>query len=356
MENVVYILGAGFSAPLGLPVMSNFLEKAKDAYFSNKEKYSYFTDVFDEIKKMSIIKNYFNADLFNIEEILSILEMNNSLAENETKNRFVDFLCDVIEFYSPKISFVNKHALQAHDWYSNLFLKKDKGYAFYISALLNLTYKNKFVCNSDGSREREIYCYHNKESNNKYSVITFNYDLTIENYMKSINEYYYLKNFDTSIIINYGFNLEKLHGCIKKKNIVAPTWNKNLNNDILPSWKNAHNLISKANHIRIIGYSLPETDTYIKYILKSAIVENEHLKSIDVLCYDIKSEVEERYTKFIKYPKFRFSNKTTEEYLVFHLNLYGKPPHYTDISQEIEYKIEKLEEAHNKFFQTFCNE
>lgn len=26
MEKVAYILGAGFSAPLGLPVMSNFLD------------------------------------------------------------------------------------------------------------------------------------------------------------------------------------------------------------------------------------------------------------------------------------------------------------------------------------------
>lgn len=32
VENVVYILGAGFSAQFGLPIMSNFLEKSKDMY------------------------------------------------------------------------------------------------------------------------------------------------------------------------------------------------------------------------------------------------------------------------------------------------------------------------------------
>ena len=31
-ENVVYILGAGFSAQFGLPLMNNFLEKSKDMY------------------------------------------------------------------------------------------------------------------------------------------------------------------------------------------------------------------------------------------------------------------------------------------------------------------------------------
>jgi hypothetical protein len=32
VDRVVYLLGAGFSAPLGLPVMSNFLMKSKDLF------------------------------------------------------------------------------------------------------------------------------------------------------------------------------------------------------------------------------------------------------------------------------------------------------------------------------------
>jgi len=32
MDKVVYFLGAGFSAPLGLPVTSNFIVKSKDMY------------------------------------------------------------------------------------------------------------------------------------------------------------------------------------------------------------------------------------------------------------------------------------------------------------------------------------
>ncbi len=84
MENVVYLLGAGFSAPLGLPVMSNFLEKAKDLYFSDEIKYKSFFKVLDKIKDLSIIKNYYHADLLNIEEILSILEMQQFLAKKNS--------------------------------------------------------------------------------------------------------------------------------------------------------------------------------------------------------------------------------------------------------------------------------
>jgi NAD-dependent SIR2 family protein deacetylase len=72
MERIVYLLGAGFSAPLGLPVMSNFYFKSQDMFLTDPEKYGHFKDVFDTIRDMSIIKNYYDANLFNIEEILSV--------------------------------------------------------------------------------------------------------------------------------------------------------------------------------------------------------------------------------------------------------------------------------------------
>ncbi len=69
MDKVVYITGAGFSAPLGLPVMSNFLLKAKDMYAVNSKKYAHFQEVFEQLDGMARIKHYFSSDLFNIEEI-----------------------------------------------------------------------------------------------------------------------------------------------------------------------------------------------------------------------------------------------------------------------------------------------
>ena len=57
-EKVVYILGAGFSAQFGLPVMSNFLEKSKDMYAIrnsggiNGVNIDFFGDVYQEIDKL----------------------------------------------------------------------------------------------------------------------------------------------------------------------------------------------------------------------------------------------------------------------------------------------------------------
>jgi hypothetical protein len=53
MNNVVYLLGAGFSAPLGLPVMSNFLDRSKDMYFADNATYAHFLPVFETINVLT---------------------------------------------------------------------------------------------------------------------------------------------------------------------------------------------------------------------------------------------------------------------------------------------------------------
>src|SRR6185369_13710360 len=103
MERIVYLLGAGFSAPLGLPVMSNFFTNSKDMYFKNPSNYPHFQGVFDTIQEMSVIKNYYSTDLFNIEEILSILEMGEYLQGNQLKGDFLKYIVDVINYYTPKL-------------------------------------------------------------------------------------------------------------------------------------------------------------------------------------------------------------------------------------------------------------
>lgn len=46
--------------------------------------------MFDEINELSISKNYYSADLFNIEEILSIIEMGTFLEGEKLKKVFID--------------------------------------------------------------------------------------------------------------------------------------------------------------------------------------------------------------------------------------------------------------------------
>lgn len=106
MDNVVYVLGAGFSAPLGLPVMSSFIEVSKNLYASDKKRYAHFGRVFDSIrKKLAYITLYYKSNLDNIEEVLSILEMERlagKVSIEETKD-YIKYIIDVIQHFTPPI-------------------------------------------------------------------------------------------------------------------------------------------------------------------------------------------------------------------------------------------------------------
>lgn len=120
MERVVYLLGAGFSAPLGIPVMSDFLSKSKDMHSLEPTKYQHFQEVFKTIKDMSVAKNYFNADLFNIEEILSILEMKDYLNSSGNSDMFKKYIADVIKYYTPNPEDVDASKFTS-GWKAELF-------------------------------------------------------------------------------------------------------------------------------------------------------------------------------------------------------------------------------------------
>jgi hypothetical protein len=81
VARVVYLLGAGFSQPLGVPVMSDFIIQSKNLYFGDRADRALFGEVFDRIDRLHKVKSFFEADLFNIEEVLSILEMVGSLGD-----------------------------------------------------------------------------------------------------------------------------------------------------------------------------------------------------------------------------------------------------------------------------------
>lgn len=104
MERIVYVLGAGFSANLGLPVISNFREKSQSLYLEDGEKFAHFRGVFDAIKKLSAIKNFYDVDLYNIEEILSLLAMSDFVDGGKSlQEQFTRYIQEVILACTPNI-------------------------------------------------------------------------------------------------------------------------------------------------------------------------------------------------------------------------------------------------------------
>src|SRR5262249_36529726 len=109
--------------------------------------------------------------------------------------------------------------------------------------------------------------------------------------------------------------LVKLHGSIGSEKLVPPTWQKGLHPEVRPLLQRAHALLSRANHLRVIGYSLPLTDVYVPYLLKAGLRNATNLKTIDVLCLDSDGQVKKRYDDLIDFPEFRFRSDDVRSYL-----------------------------------------
>ena len=300
-EKVVYILGAGFSAQFGLPVMSNFLEKSKDMYALKGSpnlkgiNVDFFNDVYLEIDKLRRCKDFYASDMTNIEEILSLFEMGQMLGvESKQQIDFQNFIAEVIKYHTPPK---------------------------FGESGIDITLLQKFIKNL--FRVESISRYGTTHYNSElpfYSILTFNYDMLLENalsnYMQVNSERYSAQFIEEKNSSNGKLPYIKLHGVVSHpQTIVTPTWKKAFGNNEASNWKNAGDILSEANHIRIIGYSLPITDSYLKYFLKWGAAQAQNLKSIDVICLDDEQHsVENRYRDFIHH-KLHFYNKSTLDYL-----------------------------------------
>ncbi len=319
MEKVVYFLGAGFSAPLGIPVMKNFFEKSKDMYFNDKVKYKHFIEVIDTFNEYNLIKSFYDSNLFNIEELLSILEIGEKFQRSRLKQIFLNYISDVIKFYTYPLKYEYLSLTNAESAFDQA--KKWKNHIKFIASLLGLEFNLETITLPEYGTMRLPRFYKSQDCNFNYNIISLNYDTVIE---ECIN---YLNNFSSGNRLRISrlpsdkekypcdIYLAKLHGSIDDKTIVPPTWNKSLRSEIRSYWKLASQLLKEANHIRFIGYSLPDSDAYVRYLLKSSITTKQHLKSIDVICYDHDGSVKNRYDQFIVFPNYRFISEKTEKYL-----------------------------------------
>jgi len=352
IERVLYLLGAGFSAPLGLPVMSNFLMKSKDQFAERSSEYAFFPDVFHLVERLSKIKNVYDTDLFNIEEILSILEMESALRGEPLKQQFLDYLCAVIRHYMPTIPAPVLAQPAPSNWYEVLFRGGPAGaYALFTANLFRLRITRHRVIAAPGMRGE--FSAASELTPTRYSVVTLNYDEVLEGAAQALTEWFegeqrFVTTWDAEDADwARGPYLAKLHGSVADGRIVAPTWSKGIDQVVLPAWQLAYRLLAGATQIRIIGYSLPLADAYVKYLLKAAALDSDRLKQIDIVCLDPDGTVRRRYEDFLDFPNVRFQ---AGEALMYVLGA-GRTGYHYDRDQDSAL-FQGLEFGHQQFMAT----
>ncbi|WP_236889136.1 SIR2 family protein [Desulfoluna limicola] len=346
IPNILYILGAGFSAPLGIPVMDNFLSKSKDMYSLNSEKYQHFCNIFNDCDRLSKAKNYIASNLFNIEELLSILEMESFATVRNSTGNFKHYIADVIKYYSPIIPKTTNCLGTSFLFGGDLFSL----YGAFVASLLTLEISQK-----EGNISSRLVSKRSELPN--YSLISLNYDMIIEDYIRYMESHYKSpvrnivtevnENEDNYYHVDRGISFAKIHGSVEPQSIIPPTWNKTNRAGIQKTWHLASNLISNSNYIRFLGYSMPDTDSYIKYLLTVSIVNSENLKGIDVICLDADKTVEKRFRRLFNFNNFRFKNENILRYFESIREMVHRKGTKHEV---IFYEFDKLEHAHDSFF------
>ena len=315
MKHVVYILGAGFSAPLGVPVISNFREKAQYLWHENRDKEEF--AIIERVHKLfddyDTIQKYYPIRAHDIEEMLSIAETFDLLDSTVNYSADIrDYIALVIRNYTPDLASWEalKKLRNSHREFYIRFFATIMGYA-----------------NQEGSIDARFLSQQLEPAEYNYTIVTLNYDLIVENMIGLIQsrvpassqrkveqidltpEYFSDHSTDTIGVL-------KLHGSIDKDNIIPPTWNKSLDDNIRPIWSSAFQAIRNADHIRFVGYSLPETDVYMRYLIKSAATKSQRLSRISVICKDDSTgSIRQRYNAFISFHRYKFFSRDYLEVL-----------------------------------------
>lgn len=331
MADNVFILGAGASKEAGAPLMDDFIHKADNLMSEGKLQNSSFSKIKKVIDNIQGINNKSKQPLYNLETLFGLIEMgiiinkfgNYSGKEIfEIKDDLKSLISDVIEH--SVIFGKNKNDVIPHPFYSNFVSK--------ISKLPS------------------------------YSIITFNYDICLDFafHYHNININYCLDN-----VITTGINFLKLHGslnwgkCKKCGNIIPyhfsdyfskqrhslpmfenkptildlskrlsehnhcniqlpnipeiipPTWNKTQyhdNQSITNVWNVAAKELESAKNIYIIGYSLPDSDLFFKYLYSLGTFGSSLIQKFCVINPD--ATIKDKYLEMI--------SSTLSRYYDFH--------------------------------------
>jgi len=346
----VYILGAGFSKELGLPLQDDFLLAAKEVYFKDPKKYKHFEKVFQYQDQLSKMRKFLNYPLWNLEQLFNLVEMDLFYSGNDTvkqiKNDFVNLINDTLLEFTPNPFYhtpdgslrVNDTIYENYIKFLMLFFSTDTRFKHGIipnhDTIISFNYDltvETTACILNWEKDNQIGLQQNPNADYflKLNVIFEKDNMTIDNidllFKRKLSPNYFPPS-DIFSNVEPFIKLIKLHGSInwtsKKDNktfIVPPTWNKS-DEEIRKLWELAYNELKEAKRIIIIGYSFPETDIYVKSLLALALNENRKLQGLYFINPDTNvvknaclSLLDKNFEKYCEYQPWKFSEFISSE-------------------------------------------
>jgi hypothetical protein len=334
----VYILGAGFSANAGAPVMWNFIEQAKllldDVRLGlPSEDRKTFARVFKRLAEIRVAQARMAIDVENIEHLFSLLDMDIDFGGQSPGSLRQDLIFLILRTLERTIQTEN---LSRGGWGMPIQDMGDEKQTHMRGLIAN--YVELF---SALASRRWIRGTHGIPHDGRCqdTIITMNYDCLVDDCLTKmgVRPGYGLQNPHLPTEFKYcGYEMSvlKLHGsanwfkcnseqCVGRivlaggnatkrleyfygqycpnchrsgvePVIVPPTWAKGGQSEVLrPVWSEALKALREAGRIFIIGYSMPSTDEFFRYMLALALAENEGLDK--VLVVNDSAEAQKRF-------------------------------------------------------------
>lgn len=323
-DHNVYILGAGFSAEAGLPLIGNFMHMMRETpeWLASQQARSREIEAIAHVLKFrrdaAGAAYHVPLDVDNIEELFSLASASGEDTLTRSMIHAIAATLDYARNKAPPLSHdrpfevgINRaHAEQwkeLADWVkadtlqsssSNTFTYYEcPRYQFYMALMAGYFHPGKL--------------------DRRDTLISFNYDTIVEEALRGL-EIPYDYGIPTTSSTNGLSNSKsdagtdekcikilKLHGSVnwsddgdasdsvhthptyaelRSQNrtplLVAPTWQKIFSGHLAAVWTEAIKALKTATRVIIIGYSIPPTDQHFKYLLASGLQDNISLRKI----------------------------------------------------------------------------
>lgn len=295
----VYILGAGFSANAGLPLVTNFLERMADAvewlYSHDREREAESVrSVFDFRLRAAGAAYRAEVNIDNIEELFSLA----SASEGENRaDEVISAIAATLDFAELTTQHPTCEVEVKEESDNGTWIRKEKTFPLY---QLYAGIISGSMCNGPTETQN--------------TVITLNYDTLLEDALAELDvPFHYglptkittyhesakcLNSKDRDTLPIY-----KLHGSVNWSKpssrgrkttvfgnyrnlyqnggrvlLIPPTWRKIFAEQLVHVWEGAVEALNKATRIVVIGFSMPPTDNHFKYLIAAGLQRNISLR------------------------------------------------------------------------------
>jgi len=327
-DNNVYVLGAGFSAEAGLPLIASFLGRMRDAVDwleqNDRGEERLAIERVLQFRHESAAAGYrINIDLDNIEHLFSLAAAKPGPATTEDIRLAIAATLDFAAHTgNPLIA--RLRISEAQGWPSTEAWRHAA---------------KRWTQSGDGFDDVEcsVYDYYaallsglaaGKRESGTNTVITLNYDLLLETSLArlAIPFAYGLRGpgveYDSAAEAQDtqadALRILKLHGSLNwaqkedgtvvvyrdyesvrssklRPLLVPPTWHKSFGDALLRVWDAAVQALAAATRITMIGFSIPPNDQHFKYLLSVGLQDNSSLRAIKIVdprAKDLRSQYE----------------------------------------------------------------